>query len=413
MAFFIKNFESITASLIQRVAHGSTALTDFNVGSKTRTMLEAFAQELEAFYHQMFRGILEAIDTSLFNSFDFPPLPAIAASGQVTFSLVEADNPTIPLAPTANITIPAGFRVQVPVQDTATLIANSAPTGTTYEVVSSAVWQAGQNSVIATVACSQAGIVGNTTSGSITGILDSLPPVSGGVYKVNNSLPYVNGRNTEDQQSRKARFARYLQSLARGTKVAILDAALTAVVRDDNDTILETVAKVIVIEPYVEDGSLPVGHVDIYIYNGVGGTTQALVDACQKIIDGYIDENNNRISGYKAAGIIATVKAAIEQGVNFNIFVKMKNGFSLTEELKEQLKGAIVRYVLTLNPGDALVFNKIIELAMDVPGIYNVIIATPNGDVVPESSRHVITILGEISIATDDEFTITSETYTT
>lgn len=413
MAFFIKNFESITASLIQRVAFGTTALTDFNVGSKTRTMLEAFAQELEAFYHQMFRGILEAIDTALFNSFDFPPLNAVSASGQITFTLVEADNPTVALAPTANITIPAAFRVQIPVKNTATLIANSAPTGTTYEVVSDTVWRAGQNSVTAIVACTQAGILGNTTSGSITGILDTLPPVTGGLYKVTNALPFVNGENTEDQQSRKARFARYLQSLSRGTKVAILDAALTAVVRDIDDTILERVAKAVVVEPYVEDGSLPVGHVDIYIFNGTGGTTTALVVACQKVIDGYIDDNNNRVSGYKSAGIIATVKAAVEQGVNFNIFVKLKSGFTLSDNMKEQIKGAIVRYVTTLDPGDTLVFNKIVELVMDVDGVKNCIVASPNGDVVPSTSRNVVTILGEIDIATDDQFTILSETYTT
>lgn len=410
MAFFIRNFESITASLIINITESTTALTDFNTGSKIRVLIEAFAEELEAFYHQLFRAILEGTNNAVYNSFDFPLLPAVAAAGNAVFSLVTATT-LAPLAPTATITIPRGFRVQIPVQGTSSLSSSALP-GTTYTVISSTAWIAGQTSVNVPVACTQAGLIGNTSFNTITGIVDLLPTVTGAIFKVTNSLPFVNGSEVEDDNSRKARFAKYLQRLGRGTLVAIEEAALTATVLDANGAIQEQVVKVVGIEPYKVDGSLPVGHVDICIYNGFGNTSAALVASAQQIIDGYIDVNGNRISGYKAAGIIATVKAAIEQPQTFNIFVKMLPNFGLTNDIQTQIQGAITKYMGTLGPGDTLVFNRIIELVMDVTGIYNVVIASPNGDIVPIDSEHIVTI-SSITVTEDAALAILTETYTT
>lgn len=162
----------------------------------------------------------------------------------------------------------------------------------------------------------------------------------------------------------------------------------------------------------MQDGSLPVGHVDIYIHNGVGGTSAGLVTAAQKIIDGYTDESNNRISGYKAAGIIATVKAATEQPQQFVVRVNWKTGYSLTLDVKNNLIAAIQRYVASLNPGQSIIYNKLIEIAMSVPGIYNCTVESPNGDVAANDLRSIMTV-GDIQILDDDNLTVTSETFTT
>lgn len=408
MAFFIKNFESITASLIINISESTTALTDFNVGSKTRVMIEAFAEELEAFYHMMFRGILEATNDAVFNSFDFPALPAVAASGNVTFSLVVAGSAT-PLAPTTTFTIPRGFRVQIPVSSTLAVSSAALP-GTIYTVTTSTAWAAGQTSVVVPVACTQAGTIGNTTANSITGIVDILPTVTGGQFKVTNVLPFVNGEPAEDQNSRKARFAQYLQSLGKGTLVAIEHAALTAQVLDASGNVQEQVKTVFAVEPFKIDGSLPVGHVDVYIYNGFGNTSAALVAATQQIVDGYVDSNGNKIAGFKAAGIIATVKAAIEQPQTFQINVKMQPNTSLTDDIISQIQGAIVKYVSTLGPGDTLIFNRIIELVMDSSSVYNCVIVSPNGDVQALDVQHIITV-GSVSVTEDSNLGVVGETF--
>jgi hypothetical protein len=414
MAFTIKNFESITASLILRVAENSLALTDFNVGSKVRTLLEAYSQELEYFYLEMFRGILEGIDSSIYNSFDFPALPAVAASGQVRFALLVSGTST-PLAPTTNITIPAGFRVQIPVQTTAGIVSNSAPVGTIYTIANDTIWLAGQTSTTATVVCNTAGSVGNTIANSITSIVDSLPTIQNGTYSVNNAVPLVNGQDQETAVQHRARFSKYLQSLGRGTKTALQYAALQTVVTDPaSGAVIEQVKKAVVVEPYLIDGSKPAAHADIYVHNGVGGTSSILVANAQQIIDGYTDSNNNRISGYKSAGIIASVIAATENPIGFVIQVTMQPGASLTASVSSQISGSIGNYVSGLNPGDRLVYNKIIDLVMGTPGVYNCVVTSPVGDVVVANAG-IINTVGSITITVPSSgLTVTSnETFTT
>ena len=50
--FQIKDFASITASMINWLRANTTKVTDFNVGSVVRTMAEASAAEMEELYLQ-------------------------------------------------------------------------------------------------------------------------------------------------------------------------------------------------------------------------------------------------------------------------------------------------------------------------------------------------------------------------
>lgn len=410
MAFFIKNFESITASMLQSVSQSTTALTDFNTGSKIRTMLEAVAEEMEFLYHEMFRGILEGINTAVYNSFDFPLLPAVAASGVVTFSSVIAGTNT-PLVPTSTFTIPAGFRVSIPSQLTPTISLNSAPAGTVYTVSQDTPWPAGQPSVNVTVSCFTAGSIGNTIANSITSTIDTLPPIQGNQYLVTNTIPFTNGQNVENQTDRQIRFARYLQSLSRGTLDAIEYAALTATVTNSLGAITEQVKKVYAVEPYMIDGSKPTCHVNVYVYNGVGGTSAALVSSAQQIIDGYTDSNNNRIPGYKAAGVVALVYAATEIPQSININIVWQSGFSLNPTTQNQIEQSIVNYFNSLSPGDTLVYNQLIEIVMAQTGVYNCLITSPNGDVVTPNQQSVMT-LSSINITSNaTPSLVTGETF--
>lgn len=390
MAFFIKDFATITASLIERVASGTSQLTDFNVGSKIRTMLEAFSQELETLYLQMFRGILEGIDTGVYNSFDFPLLPATSASGQLTFSLT-VSGATTPVAPTANIPIPAGFRLMIPVQATIGLIPGMAPSGTVYSVANNVVWPAGKSSFSTTAVCNLPGLVGNTIANSITSFVDNLPVIPGATYSVTNTAPFNNGQDQENQASRKARFSQYLQSLARGTLTAVEYGALQAVVEDNNGNITEQVKKVYAVEPYILDGSKPTGHCDVYVYNGIGSTSAALVANAQKIINGYVDANGNKIPGYKPAGTIVTVFAAVEQPQNVTLSTSWLPSYSLTTAVQSQIAGAIQQYFQSLGPGDTLLYNKLVEICMETTGIYDIVFSTPTADVVPPNAQTIIT----------------------
>src|SRR6185312_16177194 len=93
MAFQLKDQASITASMINWMRSVQKIITDFNIGSIARSMLEACASELDELYKQIFLGLKEAIPVSIYTSFNFPPLAATPAGGQmtVTFTAQGAD----------------------------------------------------------------------------------------------------------------------------------------------------------------------------------------------------------------------------------------------------------------------------------------------------------------------------------
>lgn len=74
------------ASMINWVSSATNKITDFNVGSVTRTMLEAVAIELEELYYQLLRAVEEAIEEAIYRTFNFPRNPAQKATGNVRFT---------------------------------------------------------------------------------------------------------------------------------------------------------------------------------------------------------------------------------------------------------------------------------------------------------------------------------------
>lgn len=85
MAFQIKKFDSIIASMVNWLSSATNKITDFNVGSVARTMLEAVAIELEELYYQLLKAVEEAIEEAIYRTFNFPRNPSERATGNVTF----------------------------------------------------------------------------------------------------------------------------------------------------------------------------------------------------------------------------------------------------------------------------------------------------------------------------------------
>ena len=67
--FQLKDFQSIVASMVNFLRSATTEITDFSVGSVERTILEAPAVEIDQLYQEMFAGLREGIETSVFRSF--------------------------------------------------------------------------------------------------------------------------------------------------------------------------------------------------------------------------------------------------------------------------------------------------------------------------------------------------------
>lgn len=356
MAFQIKDFASIAASMLNWLRSTQTKVTDFNTGGVARTMLESSAIEIEELYLRMFIGLREAIPVSVYNTFGFDKLPAAKASVTLRFTSS---------APAASpITIPAGSSARV-------------PGGTiTYNTSAAAVIPAGNTYVDTLAVASEAGTVGNTTSGVITEIVGSLS----GIASVTNTSPVINGRDEETDDERLTRFRAYISSLARGIVGAVLYGAKTASLTDSLGQVTEYVAQASIEEPWRSSPSSPVGLVNVYIHNGSSGASAALVARAQQVIDGYYTAAGEAVPGWKAAGVKVVVAAASNIGIDVSGAMTIDSSYSASSVIADA-QSALRLYIQGLDVGKPAQRAEIVAiLKRDVPGVLNVNLTAPSAD---------------------------------
>lgn len=366
MAFQIKDFRSIAASMINYCRSVTTKVTDFNIGSVVRTMLEAAAAELEELYLQIFIGLKEAIPVATYNTFGFDLLPAATASGLVRFS---ASGPAA-----AAIPIPLGTLVQVPGRTT------------TYATQTDASIAIGQTHVDVLCAASEPGSASNVGANAITKLVGSIA----GVVSVTNQAPLVNGRDIETESDRLARFRDYIRTLARGTISAVLFGAKTANRVDANGVVVEYVAGAALEEPWVTNPANPISLVNVYVHNGASATSAALVAEAQKIIDGYYDIDGKAVPGWKAAGVKVVVYAATDQAINVTGTVAVSDGYQPADVIA-QATAALQAYIQGLAVGADVLKSELISIVKrDVQGVSNVTLTAPAADVAISASAKAI-----------------------
>lgn len=358
MSFIIKSQPEITADLIDYLRGATDLITDFNVGSVVRTMLESVAFETDDLYQAMYYNILSAIPQAIYLSFDFNLLPAVYATGTVTFTLDSVQS--------IDVTIPGGTQVRVP------------SSSVTYATTADLTIVAGQTQGSVVVKASVAGTIGNTLAGSVTEIIDTLTGVT-----VSNAAAFTNGRDVESEADRKQRFVEYINSLARGTEDAILYAVKQATVLDSEGGILEYVVSANIT-------NLIPGLAKVYISSGSGVTSDQLVTNAQAIVDGYIDSVGNKISGYRAAGIEVRVYKVTTTVVNFNITVSLSAGYTLDSNMIALINQAIDKALLLVIPGTTFYISTIINSILDITGVIGVRINTPATDIVVGSNETLI-----------------------
>ena len=360
MAFQIKDFSSIAASAVNWMRTATTKVTDFNVGSVVRTLIEAVAAEIDELYQQMFIGLREAIPVSVYNSFDFEALEAVAASGLVRVTVTSS---------ASSILIPSGTTFTVAgSQATYTAIADvTIAPGNTYGDVS--------------VVADSAGASGNVSAGSAF----TPNPAPANFLSATNLAAFSNGGDAETDEQRKVRFVAYIASLPRGT-VAALEYGLKTTVRlDSAGNEIERVATVSVVEPWIADNNQPIALVNCYVHNGVGGTSAALVTLARQIAYGYYDAAGNAVPGWKAAGVKVEVYAATETAVAVTAVLTAAAGYD-KPTLVTAASQAIAAYLLSLKIGEPAIRSEIIAIAMNIDGVTNFVATLPAGDTSAASS---------------------------
>ena len=355
MAFQVKDFISIVASMLNWSKASTNRISDYNVGSVARTLMEAPAAEIDELYQQMFIGIKEAIPVATYNSFDFGKLDAISAGGLIRVQITPAATGTVIQAGTT-FAAPGLASTYTSIQDT------TIPAGSSFTDIS--------------VKADTPGTAGNIAAQQAF----TLTPSPSNFVSASNLSAFASGQDVESDDERKLRFAAYISSISRATNAAIRYGLSTVAIRDPAGNITERVATGITVEPYLADPNQPIALVECYIHNGVGGTSAALVAEATKVINGYYDANGVAVPGYKASGIPTPVYAATEVVVNVTAALTALDGYDEPTLINDATL-AIFAYIQGLPIGAPAIVSEIIRRVKDLEGVYDFIPSAPTVNV--------------------------------
>lgn len=364
MAFQIKDFTSIVASMINHAKASTNRITDFNVGSVARTIFEASAVEIDELYQQIFIGLREAIQTAIYASFGFTRLAATAATNTITVSIT-------PQA--ADVTIPAGTRFSF------------AGGATTYSSLADVTITIGNSSGDVLVSADVAGVAGNIDAGQAF----SAQPSPTGFVSATNALAFTNGTEEETNEQLQDRFSGFIASISRGTLTSLDFGLRTVNLTNTAGIITERVTSVSLVEPYVDNPTNPVGWVQAYIHNGVSGASAELLARAVEVVHGYYDDDGVAIPGWKAAGVQVDIAAATALTVDVTGVITVLLGYD-SATLISEAEAEITEYLQGVEIGHPALFAEIISIVMALDGVDNFVVSAPTADTASTATQKIL-----------------------
>lgn len=356
MSFQLQDFNSILADMIADMTALNPTITDYTEGSVIRSLLETYAKQIQKLQLFAFDGIREGIKVGTYQNFNFQRLPASYATGLVRFYATSPQS--------TNQSIAAGTTVQVP------------GTNLSYVAGTTTTLLAGANYVDVFVTATVLGSAGNTPSNTITQLLNPYVFIS----NVNNLSPLINGQDQESDSARLARFQNYILSFSRGTTYAIQSAAENVYITDNSGNITEKVAQALVVEGFIQDPTQPLGEIQLYIDNGSGTASSALLELVNETIIGYTNDDGFPQPGYVAAGVELTTLAVIPLTVNIIANIALVPGSNSTTVIAN-VSAAIAAYMQTLTIGETVQIASLFQACMNTSGVSNITFTQPSSDI--------------------------------
>ena len=343
----IKDFTSIVASMINHMRTTQDQVTDFNVGSVARTMVEAPAVEIEEAYLQFLQGLMDSIPLAIYTAWGFARAEAVTATGQVLVTRASSAGEWL---------LPAGTTFAIPETDRR------------YQAIDGVLFQDGVATMPVLVRAQLAGAAGNTIENTVTAIV---PPING--VSVNNPDPIRTGQDQETDTEMRLRFASYVRSLARGTVDAILFIARQSARTDDTGAVVES-AQLVALEEQIP------GLVIVYVYNGTGGTSNELLAETLRLIDGYTTPEGVRVAGYRAGGIEVRTRAMLEVPVDVTLHLTLQSGVTLAT-VEDTVVTVVSGIIRDLPANQPLFLSRIVADVLAIAGINAVDIEQPAANV--------------------------------
>ena len=363
----VKTFLQLYTAMMNYMVGKTSAITNFNPGSRIRTLLEAIALNEAEVQADFYKGLKDAIPTSVFEGFGFAKKSGIRASGKLTFKRITA------LGTPADV--PAG--TQVSLDDL------------TFETLEDGAIPASQQESPEILArCTTVGEAGNIGVTSIDtengfGKFINQPP---GVDFARNDTAFASGEDEETESDRLDRFTLYVASLSKSTIQGIISGALT----------VDGVKSASVREWYPSPG-----WITVYCDDGSGTLTPAVKTEVLKVLNGDINDPDN-YPGYRAAGIMVDVIAPTI--FNQNVTLKIKYLYTTTvlpADLITLATTAIQQYINSLKIGEDIIVSEIITAVQNChPDIYDVEMTTPTANVTIASD--IIARTGTVTVTAEE-----------
>ncbi len=320
----------VALQILSSMQAQSGIITDYNSGSIIRTFSEATGSvvEIEAVSAQALA--FQAMVYGTWNAFGITPLPMTYAITNETFSTSNG------LPATQNVYIGSGTNL-------------STPGNITFVTTSSATLLSGTTSVSIPVQSTIGGLQGRTGANTITNLNTSLSyPIV-----VTNPLATSGGNNAETPGQTMGRFMAKVASLGLASPVAIANAAIGITVSGTS----ESVQVATVVEPWITTSGSG-AYFDLYIDNGGGGASTALIQQVESAMNGVFNTSNE---GFRPAGVPYSVLPVNPVDCTVTVTGTVVSS-SLITVMQTNVTNAIDSYFQTLQFGQSVNLINIIAI---------------------------------------------------
>jgi uncharacterized phage protein gp47/JayE len=335
-------------------------LLDLSTGSALRAVLEASASVglwIQWLIVQVLQTTRAATSTgadldSWVGDFSVARLPAVAASGTVTFGRS---------ATAGTALIPAGTLVRTADAALSFAVAGDAANPAWSAAQGGYVMDAGVASIDAKAVAVAAGAAGNVQPGAIALIAAALP----GVDTVTNAAAFLGGLDAESDAALRARFGGFMNSRARATAGAI-GYAVQGVQQGLQYTLQEN---------RLPDGSTSIGSFVVTVDDGSGAPSASLLAAVGAAVETM-----------RPVGAVYAVMAPAVTEVSVSLAVALAPGAD-GGAVRAAVGAAITDYVAGLGLGNTLAWSKLIQVAHDasplVSGVSALLLNGAGADIAP------------------------------
>jgi uncharacterized phage protein gp47/JayE len=336
MQLSLRTFNTLVQTTAAAVQSSAAQLLDLTVGSALRAVIEANAS-IGLWMQWLILQVLQTtraatssgsdLDTWMAD-FTLSRLPAVAATGTVTFSR---------FTPTTAALIPAGALVRT-ADGTQTFSVSANTSQTSWSPTSNGyVIAAGAASLDVPVAAQAPGSTGNVLADTITLLASALP----GVDTVNNANPLQNGVDAESDAAFRTRFQNFIGSRARATPAAV-GYAISSIQQGLNHTIQENVDST---------GQPLMGSFVVTVDDGSGAPATSLLSTVHEAIDAV-----------RPVGSIFTVQPPNIMSANVSLTITVTPTTS-KPPLQALVGDAIGTYINSLPIGVTLPLTKLAQIA--------------------------------------------------